>query len=37
VGEAAREDALASLGGLLWRALIVWMIVYLLVAAIRGG
>jgi adenosylcobinamide-phosphate synthase len=37
VGEPAREDALASLGGLLWRALIVWLIVYLLVAAIRGG
>jgi cobalamin biosynthesis protein CobD/CbiB len=34
VGEPAREDALASLGGLLWRALIVWLIVYLLVAAI---
>jgi cobalamin biosynthesis protein CobD/CbiB len=37
VGEPAREDALASLAGLLWRALIVWMIVYLLVAAIRGA
>jgi cobalamin biosynthesis protein CobD/CbiB len=37
VGDAAREDALASLGGLLWRALIVWMIVCLLVAAIRGA
>jgi adenosylcobinamide-phosphate synthase len=37
VGEPAREDALASLGGLLWRALIVWMVVYLLVAAIRGA
>jgi adenosylcobinamide-phosphate synthase len=37
VGEAAREDALASLGGLLWRALIVWLVVYLLVAAIRGA
>jgi cobalamin biosynthesis protein CobD/CbiB len=37
VGEPAREDALTSLAGLLWRALIVWMIVYLLVAAIRGA
>jgi len=37
VGELAREDALASLAGLLWRALIVWLIVYLLVAAIRGA
>ena len=37
VGEPAREDALASLGGLLWRALIVWLVVYLLVAAIRGA
>jgi cobalamin biosynthesis protein CobD/CbiB len=37
LGEPAREDALASLAGLLWRALIVWMIVYLLVAALRGA
>ena len=37
VGDPAREDALASLAGLLWRALIVWMIVYLLIAAIRGA
>ena len=36
-GEAAREDALASLEGLLWRALILWMIVYLLAAALRLG
>jgi cobalamin biosynthesis protein CobD/CbiB len=34
-GESAREDALASLEGLLWRALILWMIVYLLAAALR--
>ncbi|MDQ3025207.1 MAG: regulatory signaling modulator protein AmpE [Pseudomonadota bacterium] len=34
-GEAAREDALASLEGLLWRALIVWAIVYLLAAALQ--
>jgi cobalamin biosynthesis protein CobD/CbiB len=37
VGDPAREDALASLAGLLWRALIVWLVVYLLVAAIRGA
>jgi cobalamin biosynthesis protein CobD/CbiB len=37
LGEPAREDALASLAGLLWRALIVWMIVYLLIAAIKGA
>jgi hypothetical protein len=36
-GDPAREDALTSLAGLLWRALIVWLIVYLLVAAIRGA
>lgn len=35
IGELAREDALASLEGLLWRALIVWMIVYLLAAALQ--
>ena len=34
-GETAREDALASLEGLLWRALILWLIVYLLAAALR--
>ena len=34
-GEPAREDALASLEGLLWRALVLWMIVYLLAAALR--
>ena len=34
-GEPAREDALASLEGLLWRALIVWLIVYLLAAALQ--
>lgn len=34
-GETAREDALASLEGLLWRALIVWLIVYLLAAALQ--
>jgi len=35
VGEGAREDALASLEGLLWRALALWLIVFLLDAALR--
>jgi cobalamin biosynthesis protein CobD/CbiB len=35
IGEPAREDALASLEGLLWRALIVWLIVFLLAAALQ--
>ncbi|HXN16238.1 MAG TPA: CobD/CbiB family protein [Usitatibacter sp.] len=34
VGEPAREETLASLIGMLWRALILWMIVYLLAAAL---
>jgi adenosylcobinamide-phosphate synthase len=34
-GELAREDALASLEGLLWRALILWLIVFALAAAMR--
>jgi len=34
-GEPAREDALTSLEGLLWRALIVWLIVFLLAAALQ--
>ena len=34
-GESAREDALASLEGLLWRALALWLVVYLLAAALR--
>ena len=37
LGEAAREDALASLEGLLWRALVLWLIVFLLAAALQGG
>jgi len=37
VGEGAREDALASLEGMLWRALALWLIVYLLQAASRLG
>ena len=36
-GEPAREEALASLEGLLWRALILWLIVFLLAAALRIG
>ena len=35
VGEDAREDALASLEGLLWRGLALWLVVYLLQAALR--
>jgi adenosylcobinamide-phosphate synthase len=34
LGELASEDALASLEGLLWRALVVWMIAFLLAAAL---
>jgi cobalamin biosynthesis protein CobD/CbiB len=34
IGEAAREEALASLEGLLWRVLVVWLIVFLLAAAL---
>ncbi len=34
-GELAREDALASLEGLLWRALVLWLIVYALAAALQ--
>ena len=33
-GELAREDALESLEGLLWRALVVWLVVFLLAAAV---
>lgn len=36
-GELAREDALASLEGLLWRALALWLIVFLLAAALQGA
>ena len=35
VGEDAREDALASLEALLWRALALWLIVFLLQAALH--
>lgn len=34
-GELAREDALASLEGLLWRALVLWLVVFLLAAALQ--
>ncbi|MNC94589.1 hypothetical protein D3C83_114810 [compost metagenome] len=34
-GDGAREDALASLEGLLWRSLAVWSIAYLLAAALQ--
>jgi adenosylcobinamide-phosphate synthase len=34
-GEPAHEDALASLEGLLWRALILWLIVFALAAALQ--
>ena len=37
LGEPAREDALASLEGLLWRSLVLWLIVFLLAAAIQGA
>jgi cobalamin biosynthesis protein CobD/CbiB len=36
-GEAPREDALASLEGMLWRVLVVWLIVFLLAAALHAG
>lgn len=36
-GEPAREEALASLEGLLWRALVLWLVVFLLAAAIHGS
>jgi cobalamin biosynthesis protein CobD/CbiB len=37
LGEPAREDALASLEGLLWRAMVLWLIVFLLAAALQGA
>ena len=36
-GEPAREDALASLEGLLWRALVLWLIVFSLSAALHAA
>jgi len=35
-GDVAREETLASLEGLLWRALVLWLVVFLLAAAIHG-
>ncbi len=35
IGEPPREEALASLEGLLWRALILWLVVYALSAALH--
>jgi adenosylcobinamide-phosphate synthase len=37
LGEPAGDDALASLEGLLWRALVLWLIVFLLAAALHGA
>jgi cobalamin biosynthesis protein CobD/CbiB len=34
-GEPAREDALASLEGMLWRALVLWLVVFALAAALQ--
>jgi cobalamin biosynthesis protein CobD/CbiB len=34
-GDPAREDALASLEGMLWRALVLWLIVFALAAALQ--
>jgi cobalamin biosynthesis protein CobD/CbiB len=34
-GEPAREEALASLEGLLWRSLVLWLLVFLLAAALQ--
>jgi adenosylcobinamide-phosphate synthase len=35
VGEGATEDALASLQGMLWRALVLWLVVYVLAVALQ--
>ncbi|MBL0143906.1 MAG: regulatory signaling modulator protein AmpE [Betaproteobacteria bacterium] len=35
-GEAAGEDALANLEGMLWRSLVLWLVAYLLFAALHG-
>jgi cobalamin biosynthesis protein CobD/CbiB len=35
MGDAAREETLASLGGMLWRSLILWLIVFALAAALQ--
>ena len=36
IGEPAGEDTLGSLGGLLWRALVLWVIAYAVLAAVVG-
>jgi adenosylcobinamide-phosphate synthase len=36
-GEAAGEEALASLEGMLWRSIVLWLVAYLLAAAISFG
>lgn len=35
IGEAPREEALESLGALLWRALVLWLVVFLLAGALQ--
>jgi cobalamin biosynthesis protein CobD/CbiB len=35
VGEAAGEDTLASLEGMLWRALVLWLVVFVLAFALE--
>ena len=35
VGEAASEDGLASLEGMLWRALVLWLVVYVLAVVLQ--
>ncbi len=37
LGESAGDDALASLEGMLWRTLVLWLIVFLLAAALQLG
>jgi adenosylcobinamide-phosphate synthase len=37
LGEPAGEESLASLEGLIWRALVLWFVAYLLVAALGAG
>jgi adenosylcobinamide-phosphate synthase len=36
-GDPAREESLASLEGLLWRGLVLWLVVFLLAAALQVG
>jgi adenosylcobinamide-phosphate synthase len=37
LGDAAGEESLASLEGLLWRALVLWLVAYLLAGALAAG